>query len=512
MQGRTFRQRVLFPASVVLLAACIVVTASVALERGASTDGDADAARAGRYHFTDVTKAAGVADAGRTWGSSWIDFEDDGDPDLFLGRHWREPELFLNDDGEFDAIPTPDFLQGTHMDRHQCTWGEANHDGLPDLLCTQGADNGQGEGPNQLLLNTGDGFRDRARQFRLQYAKARGRTVNWVDYDDDGDLDAFLGTTERRGFPMELFKRGRENFKKARVGLSHELSVLSSTWADWDRDGDFDLLVTQHYPYVTVAYENFGGHAFRPVNLPRITGMKWASASWGDFDADGWIDLQLAGRKRLRIYRNREGKLHPVYKTKLKQGRAGTWFDVDNDGDLDSFVVQGARGNRPTERSVNWRDFLVIRKKGGFTRVEDGSFRGPTEGNGEQAIVSDYDRDGRLDLFVTNGLHYYRGPTALLRNTSRAGNWGGVDLTGPRKNPMGYGAMVKWTIGNHVYKRLLTDEVVFKGQSEVGYVHLGYGEAETADVKVKWPDGVVDCTTLPTGTVLSIEKGSLGCP
>ena len=511
MQGRTFRQRVLFPLCVLALAAGLV-TASFALEATPREGRTEETAAASRYQFRDVTRAAGVHDAGRTWGSSWVDFESDGDPDLFLVRHWREPILFLNDAGKFEPMRTPRELRGTHMDRHQCTWGEANHDGRPDLLCVQGADNGQGEGANQLLLNTGDSLRDRARQLRLQYAKGRGRTANWVDYDGDGDLDAFEGTTERRNFPMELFKRGRENFKKARAGLSHELSVLSSTWADWDRDRDFDLLITQHYPYITVAYENLGGKGFRPVHLPRVTGKKWLSASWGDFNADGWVDLQLAGRKRLRIYRNQRGRLRPVFKTRLKQGRAGTWFDVDNDGDLDSFVVQGARGNRPNDDSVNWRDFLVIRKKGGFRRVEGGSFRGPTTGNGEQATIADYDRDGRLDVFVTNGLHYYHGPTVLLQNRSPVGNWGGLDLDGTRKNPLGYGAIVKWTVGDRVLRRRLTDEVVFKGQNEVGYVHLGFGSAVTADVKVKWGDGVVDCTTLPTGTVLTVEKGSLGCP
>lgn len=510
MQGRTFRRRVLFPAGVLALAAGIV-TVSLALEPGA-VEGDMAAAPSGKYQFRDVTRAAGVLDTGRTWGSSWVDFEDDGDPDLFLVRHWREPILFLNDGGEFDAMPTPRSLRGTKMDRHQCTWGEANHDRLPDLLCSQGADNGQGEGPNQLLINTGDSLRDRARQFRIQYAKARGRTVNWVDYDGDEDLDAFLGTTLRPRFPMELYKRGRGNFRKARVGLSHELSVLSSTWADWDRDDDPDLLVTQHYPYVTVAYENIRGKRFRPVHLPRLTGKNWISANWGDFDGDGWIDLQVAGRKWLKIYRNKKGRLRPKYKTRLRQGRSGTWFDVDNDGDLDSFAVQGARGNRESADSVNWRDFLVIRTKGGFKRVEGSSFRGPTGGNGEQATIADFDRDGRLDVFVTNGLHYYEGRTVLLQNRTAAGNWGGIELDGSRKNPLGYGAVVKWRLGNLVLRRQLTDNVTFKGQSEVGYVHLGFRDRSVAEVKVKWPDGEVDCTTLATGSVLTVKKGNLGCP
>ncbi|MDQ3953437.1 MAG: VCBS repeat-containing protein [Actinomycetota bacterium] len=511
MNGRRFRQRVLFPAGILFLGAC-VVTASFALEADPLGTEERAAESTGRYLFRDVARAADVAQNARTWGAAWTDFEGDGDPDLFLGRHWREPGIYLADGDEFDSMPKPPDLQGKNMDRHQCAWGEANGDGKPDLLCTQGADNGQGEGPNQLLIQKRGTLRDRARQFRIRYAKARGRTVNWVDYDDDGDLDVFLGTTERRGYPMELFKKGRENYRKARVGLSHELSVLSSSWADWDRDGDFDLLVTQHYPLPTYAFENKRGKKFRRVHLRKITGKKWLAASWGDFNADGWIDLQLTSRKKLRIYRNKKGRLRPVFKTRLRQGRAGTWLDVDNDGDLDSFVVQGAAGNNPNDDAVNWRDFLVVRKKGRFRRVEGGSFRGPKSGNGEVATVADYDRDGRVDVFVTNGLHHWMGPTVLLRNRSRAGNWGGVDLEGSRKNPFGYGAVVKWKMGKRVLKRQLTDETVFKGQSEVGYVHLGFGKAVTAEVRVKWSDGAVDCTTLPAGTVVSVEKGSLGCP
>ena len=465
----------------------------------------------GLYRFEDVTNENGLAEITRTWGAAWTDVEDDGDPDVFLVRHWREPRVFLWDDQWFKPTTTAPDLAGTQMDRHQCTWGEANQDGRPDLFCTQGADRGQGRGPNQLLINRGGVLEDKAAQYGVTYPRGRGRTASWLDYDLDGDLDVFHGTTERAGFPSVLFERGRKSFKKVRVGLQGDLSVLSSSWADWDRDHDFDLLVTQHQPFHAVAFENVRGVTFRRIPLRGVTGRYWTSSTWGDFNGDGWTDLQVVSRDKVRIFRNRRGQLRPVFKTRLQEGRSGTWFDVDNDGDLDSFVVQGAPGNSERPGVVNEQDVLLVRKGGTFEKIRGPSFRGPETGNGETAMATDYNRDGRVDIFVTNGLHQWKGPLQLLENQSEAGHWAGIDVVGSRKNPLGYGVTVRWKAEGRVRKRQLTDEVVFKGQSEVGYVHLGLGNAESALVKVFWPRGGKDCLRVEAGAVERIQKGSTRC-
>lgn len=109
-------------------------------------------------------------------------------------------------------------------------------------------------------------FVDRARRLGLANRYGRGRSINWIDYDVDGDLDVFVGNGKRRGYPNVMFQNRRRGFKRAKVGLSQEMKTLSSTWADWEGDGDPDLLITRgsiagwghNKP---IAYRNDRGHS-----------------------------------------------------------------------------------------------------------------------------------------------------------------------------------------------------------------------------------------------------------
>lgn len=463
------------------------------------------------YRFRDVTEAVGLTGTSRTWGSSWIDFEDDGDPDLFLVRHWEPAALFLNDAGSYSALQGEDELELVGMDRHLCAWGEADHDGRADLYCLQGANQGTGSGPNQLLLRAGDGLEDAADRYGVANRLGRGRTANWMDYDGDGDLDLFVGNTLREGVPNVLFERVRDVFEKRRVGLTQELDTVGSSWADWDRDGDPDLLLTQHYPNPAIAYENVEG-LYRETTLPGISGVQWSSANWGDYDGDGWTDVHMVGRRNAVVFRNVRGRLEPRHRIGLNQGRMSVWFDVENDGDLDLFLVQGARGNVEHADAVNWPDFLLVQRSGRFVQVRGGGFRGTTEGNGDSVTAADHNRDGKVDLFIPNGLHKWTGPNVMLENRTDGGNWAALELEGSAKNPLGFGVRIRVVAGNKVYKRQLTDQVNFRAQSEVGYVHLGLGRSQLARVRVQWPDGTVDCVAIPQGAVFELEKGTLRCP
>jgi hypothetical protein len=369
--------------------------------------------------FSNATASSGTSfQRSLTWGSTWIDHNGDGDLDLFANRHWKRPRFYLWRAGRYAPSPLT-FFSGSHrfFDRHSCAWGEANGDGRADFFCDSGAQMGMGTGPNQLWIQTASGLSNRAKAYGVRDRYARSRTVNWLDYDSDGDLDIFTASKLRRGFPNRLFRNDQGTFTRLHAGLAREMNGLGSTWSDWDNDGDPDLLVLRYHPAAALAYENRSG-VFAGVAVAGVTDRYWSSASWGDFDGDGWTDLQLVNHNRSVILHNNGGVFIRAHERRLARGASSTWIDVDNDGDLDSYVVQAR------EAGVNRPDFFLINSSGTFTVRFDPSFRGARAGSGESASVGDYNHDGRLDLFVTNGATIFEeslleGPWTLLRNPPR---------------------------------------------------------------------------------------------
>ena len=288
------------------------------------------------------------------------------------------------------------------------------------------------------------------------------------------------------------------------------MNGLASTWSDWDGDRDPDLLVTQVWPGPTAAYRNDNGR-FTRVDLPGVTGGPWTSASWGDVNGDGWSDLSLVTHDRMMIMKNVAGSFIPAATFPMRHARSSAWLDVENDGDLDVFLVQGRSGgsNRP--------DKLVLNHgASAFSVIENGTLARPTKGDGESVAIADHNRDGRLDAFVTNGANLdidseqIKGRWKLFENHSVGGNWVAVDLRGDDWNPLGYGARIRVDTSYGAYRRELNDGLTVRSQSEVGHQVLGIGAATSAWIRITWPDGLVDCGWAIANSSIDIERGS-GC-
>lgn len=477
---------------------CALVVAPLSLPARAAINRD-------DYRFRRVQENGPLGEYTRTWGAAWLDHDDDGDPDVFLNRHQFTPWFLVRTAHGFRNV-----FEGTFgkVDRHNCAWGEANGDGAEDLYCTVGADRGKGEGPNQLFIRTQDGYDDQATARGVDDSRGRGRSVNWIDFDTDGDLDLFIGNKRRFSSPARMLRNEGGIFVNADIGID-EPEVSNATWADWDNDRDPDLLVLRGVE-PAVMYENLGG-TFRRISRPPITTKKWRSASWGDFNADGWIDVHLVRAKRAVLLRNTRGSFDTMDQRRLATGRMSAWLDVENDGDLDLFIVQGAYGFHPEPDALNQPDRLFLNTRGRLTRLHDPVIDGPQRGTGGSATVTDFDRDGRADVLVTNGFQAEAGRLWLIRNLSKAGRWIGIDLIGPPTNPVGYGSRIVIETKGKTYRRQVTDGVTYRSQQEVGYELFGLATARRADIEVKWPDGTSSCYRVRTNRTIRAVHGRAPC-
>ncbi|HEX2050670.1 MAG TPA: CRTAC1 family protein [Actinomycetota bacterium] len=501
-----------------LAAALTALAAAVtACDESAPRDRSGGApARRPAVRFTDVTAAAGVAqdkDSGM-WGAAWGDYDRDLDPDLMLGRHFAHALLFENDGRRFrPAAGAGDVVD--QFDRHGCAWGEANGDGRPDLYCTRGALEGTAAGPNYLAVQRGGRLLNEAKRRGARDKFGRGRSTNWLDFDGDGDLDLFVGNKRRPGHPDALLRNDGGRFRRVDWGLARGTSTISSSWSDWDRDGDPDLLALQYGDRAPIAYVN-DGDRFRRAPLGVATARPWSSAAWGDFDGDGWTDVHLVGERGAVVARNRAGRFEVVHRMRLAQGRTSAWLDADNDADLDVVVAQGIpeRLLPPDDAAIRVRDRpeLLLRNDGGsFERVGGWSYRAALGGDTDSVSVADFDGDGRVDVLVTNGWAAANARATLLANRSRAQTWARVALSGPRANPWGYGARLVVRAGRMRYRREVTDGVTFRSQSDASLVHLGLAGARAARVRVEWPGGGADCVHVRAGATVRVRAGASPC-
>jgi hypothetical protein len=319
---------------------------------------------------------------------AWGDYDNDGDPDLAVGSEGATV-LYRNDAGTLvPAATNPSVLPGYDevsgytgaYDLRSITWADVDNDGDLDLLLPSVFDRGTLEYSTRLLRNDGDaGGAWRFTDIGVAIDPTVHAQSAWADDDGDGDLDLFLVNVDPdsgTGFIKRFENVGGDFVGEDLLGIRVEHGLAE--WGDYDADGDLDILVAgliqeEDGTFATTLriYRNDGG-TYTPIHLP-LPNPNWLdihAATWADYDSDGDIDLLVTGsfvgeseiEGQSEIYRNTGGTFTPLGVAlpapfdSIGRGGAFTWFDLDNDGDLD-YLVAGAYfvpgGNGLVEAQIN---------------------------------------------------------------------------------------------------------------------------------------------------------------
>lgn len=586
----------------------------------------------GQIQFDDATATAGILGQGETWGSSWGDYNGDGWKDLFVNGHRGVPRLYRNNaDGSFtDVARELDpgiWFSDPYNDQHGASWVDFDNDGDQDLYVNVSV-----TGPGQLLVNegglfweaaatadlsddgaargstwfdwTGDGYLDvaiidRANRLNrqdpsqgLDFDRDTTTGVNCpgrknygqlVDLDDDGSLE-FLCVSEGL-FPNRAYDVSTLPFTDVTGSIPRASNVNDTVVADFDGDLRNDIFMTRGalrpsgaslltptriegwlasssdigkgFVFgspgeitVTVDFSGLGGFQPPAVMVLDPAGSYVGSAGPVDASYDStsnrW-ELSIAGANErayivvetvepvtdLEVF-GLDTPEYPIPPRLLKNYASGAAFDYsagfsqpiscvsaaagdfDNDTDQDLYLVcRNGVENLPNRLYENQGDgsFVMVEGAGGGEGLVGFGLTSGV-GVGEAVTVADYDADGFLDLFITNGLLMrpwgVGGRDMLLRNRGNENHWLQLDLQGTDSNRDGVGARVYVTADGKTQLREQNGGYHRWSQNDQR-MHFGLATDATADITVHWPSGNVDnFAAVPADRIYTLtESGSL---
>lgn len=453
--------------------------------------------------FVDVAWLVGTYDVCAGWGLSWTDFDNDGDLDLYVAIHMHYPSVMLENVGGLFFRPYPPELgRAVGLDDHMGAWSDYDGDGDLDLFTANGFHR-----PDHLMRNEHPApFRDVSAEAGITFGeRGRARSAIWGDLDGDrwNDLLVFNLYT-----PDAYYKsRGDGTFESWSdgAGFANSYGKEGAASGDLDGDGDLDLYLTLlRADQRKVLLLNRGDGTF--VDRSAGSGADVLGATFscalGDYDSDGDLDIYLArgdASGDVLLANRGDATFEDVSERAgidfVGPGVRGACFaDLDNDLDLDVYVSCGGSHDGPDLPNV----LLVNRGDGTFERAPaEAGADALSPGNSAAAAFGDFDRDGWVDIAITNGggARAISGPTMLLKNRGApAGQEGArhwlqvlpAKLSGSRDSN---GARVTLRLPDG--RSLLREAGGMRHLSQdAPGVHVGLGpHASVSEIAVRWPDG-----------------------
>lgn len=359
--------------------------------------------------FTDIkADLTNVAESS----SGWIDADRDGDLDVLVSGEFftgssrniqqRLYKNLRNDKFSPATSGLPDFNRGDF------SLGDYNLDGIQDIAIM--GEKRDGSRIGTIYKGSGNGTYAAT---SIQFVAMRDGSIQFGDYDSDGDLDILIAGEGKNGAQTIIYRNDRNNvFSQQNINLIG-IQRGEAKWIDYDVDGRLDIFLigatNNGIPYCML-YHNVDS-AFAPIKTP-VIGLKNSSAAIADADSDGDDDLLILGetgnRKTItRLYRNDRNGVFRIASTNFVGVRSGfaDWSDMDHDGDQDLLISgESSKGAVSkvyrNDRSAGFTDLLAAVVP---LYTSDGQW-------------GDFDQDGDKDIIISGISNDYKLYTKIYRN------------------------------------------------------------------------------------------------
>ena len=503
--------------------------------------------------FENIAPRLGLDTFDMSGGAIADDFDSDGYLDIVASTWDTRGQLRFfrnNQDGTFSERTEEAGLLGLYGGLN-LVQADYNNDGNIDIFVLRGAWLAEsGRHPNSLLRNNGDGtFTDVTFDAGLGDVHYPTQTASWSDYDNDGDLDLYIGneTTRALKAPCQLF---RNNGDGTFTDVAEKVSVQNFgytkavIWGDYDNDRWPDLYVS-NLAESNRLYHNNGDHnngdhnngdgTFTNIARKlRIANPTRSFPAWfWDFNNDGILDLyvsaytagiaDLAANLRdmqvkshlfARLYRGTgEGgfedvaKQHNLLRPNAPMG--SNFGDLDNDGYLDFYLGTGYPDFKNIMPGVMYRNragtgFADVSYAGGFAHIQ----------KGHGVVFADFDNDGDADIFEQMGGSFPgdQYSNVLYENPGFGNHWLTVKLVGVRSNRSAIGARIRVEVIENGVPRSIYKHVNSGGSFGANPLRqtIGLGTASKIEVlEIFWPTTNLTQTfdDVPMDSVIQLVEG-----
>ena len=499
----------------------------------------------GQTLFEDVTIQTGIDHAFEPFqgtfggGVAILDFDDDGLEDIYLVGGIAPDSLYKNlGNGTFQNVSiNTGILELTNQFVTQgVTSSDVNKDGCIDIFVTTiaSSDGLLARANDLLFINNCDGtFRYASQEFNLEGHKTFSTGASFGDINNDGypdlfvanyfgalsdRLDHFAGnvfSTSELSRDQLYINVGGEHFEEVSLdyGVSHRGFGFGGLFSDYDNDGDLDLFVVNDFgdkATPNLLYRNdypISGFTDVSNEMNFNLGMNGMGASVGDYNNDGWMDYFVTNMTASPFYLGQGANLpfrqsstelgtafHSLFIPNIGSAITVSWgtnfFDYDQDGDLDLFFSNGC-----LNPSLFPNPNIMLENFNGFyhnisvlSGLDDISIS-------RGSVTLDYDNDGDFDLLVVNqrpielGVNTGYSHTKIYKNNASTGNWLKVKLKGRRSDSNGIGSRIEVVAGSLKMIREVDGGSSHESQNST-VAHFGIGNATIIDtLKVKWLGG-----------------------